>query len=120
MYGKPAGAGKFPAILHIHGGGQTTSPRDIAEMVKRGYACFSFDWTGKTKDRTEYTDWPKEINSHYAVKPSPKVNKLYHAALAARRGITFLTQRPEVDADRIGSKSCDHSSTSASGTFLKM
>ncbi|MEW6359497.1 MAG: acetylxylan esterase [Planctomycetota bacterium] len=99
MYGRPQGEGKFPAILHFHGGGQTASPRDIAEMVQRGYACFSFDWTGPAKDRKEVTEWPADIKTHY--EPD-KTNKLYHAVIAGRRGITFLTQRPEVDADRIG------------------
>ena len=99
MYGRPKGEGKFPAILHFHGGGQTASPRDIAECVKRGYACFSFDWTGPRKGRTEVTEWPKDIKTHY--EPD-KTNKLYHALIAGRRGITYLTQRPEVDANRIG------------------
>jgi|GEM_PF-2161902 len=99
MYGRPKGKGKFPAILHFHGGGQTASPRDIAECVSRGYACFSFDWTGPTKNCTEVTEWPKEINNHYV---PDKSNKLYHAVVAGRRGITFLTKQPEVDADRIG------------------
>lgn len=99
MYGRPKGDGKFPAILHFHGGGQTASPRDIAECVARGYACFSFDWTGPTKDRKEVTEWPKGITSHYV---PDRTNKLYHALIAGRRAITFLTQQPEVDAHRIG------------------
>ncbi|NOZ24401.1 MAG: hypothetical protein GXP25_25260 [Planctomycetes bacterium] len=99
MYGRPKGKGKFPAVLHFHGGGQTASPRDVAELVKRGYACFSFDWTGPRKGRTEVTEWPKDIKTHY--EPD-KTNKLYHAVIAGRRGITFLTRQPEVDAGRIG------------------
>ncbi|MBM4081460.1 MAG: hypothetical protein FJ278_17280, partial [Planctomycetes bacterium] len=102
MYGKPEGAGKFPGVLHIHGGGQTASPRDVAEMVKRGYACFSFDWTGPLATRTEYTDWPKSITPHNTLQSIDKHNKLYHAVLAARRGLTFLAARPEVDGDRMG------------------
>lgn len=99
MYGRPKGEGKFPAILHFHGGGQTASALDIAECVKRGYACFSFDWTGPKLDRTEVTEWPASIKTHF--EPD-RANKLYHAVIAGRRGITFLEGRPEVDASRIG------------------
>ena len=42
----PAGKGPFPAILHIHGGGQTCDKQAVCEWGAEGYTAMSFDWTG--------------------------------------------------------------------------
>ena len=99
MYGRPKGPGPFPAILHFHGKGGRASPEDIAHFVKRGYACFSFDWTGPNKGRTDFTVWPEGLTTRYA---PDKTSHMYHTLVAARRAITFLCGRPEVDKERIG------------------
>jgi dipeptidyl aminopeptidase/acylaminoacyl peptidase len=39
LFALPAGHGPFPAILHIHGGGQTASPENIAYFTARGYGA---------------------------------------------------------------------------------
>lgn len=98
-YGHPEGKGPFPGALYVHGGGGTASAAEVVDMVRRGYACLSFDWTGPRKKRKEYTDWPEGVGSSYAFG---KENRLYHAVCAAMRGVTFLKRRPEVDGDRIG------------------
>lgn len=46
IYAHPAGEGPFPAVLQIHGGGQTAYAANVAWFVRRGYACLAFDWTG--------------------------------------------------------------------------
>jgi len=99
MYGRPRGRGRFPAVLHFHGKGGTVSPKAVAHFVKRGYACFSFDWTGPRKGRAEFTEWPPSVSPVYT---ADKRTHMYHAIIAARRAITFLRHRSEVDGDRIG------------------
>jgi len=102
MFGKPSGDGPFPAIVHIHGGGQTVSAEDVAWCVRRGYAAISFDWTGHREERDFITEWGEGVGSCVSMKPLPQANLVYHAVIAARRAITYIGARPEVDADRIG------------------
>jgi len=101
-YGRPADGKNLPAVLHVHGGGQTASLADVMYWARDGYAVLSFDWTGPRKGREKVTVWPEGLNNHYTVDPDPTYSKLYHALVAARRGLTFLEERPEVDRSRIG------------------
>ena len=116
-FGRPKKAeGKVPGVLHVHGGGQTAVldwPRFWAE---RGYACLSFDFCGNTNlpelgpgyKRDRYTLWGKvpadmmKVGGGLSMKPTPRHNPWYHWTLAARRGLTFLETRPEVDPERLG------------------
>jgi len=102
LYGKPEGAGPFPGIVHIHGGGQTVSSEDVAWCVARGFAAVSFDWTGPSEDRDFVTEWAEDVGSCWTMGPPPQANRIYHAVIAARRAVTFLAARREVDAERIG------------------
>ena len=102
LWGKPAGDGPFPGIVHIHGGGQTASAEDAAYWIARGYAVVSFDWTGPAEDRDFVTHWAGDIGGPWTLDPRPEAGRLWHATAGSRRAITFLESRPEVDADRIG------------------
>jgi len=103
IYGAPDGAGPFPGIVHVHGGGQTVSADDVAWCVNRGYAAISFDYTGPKEDRDFVTEWAKDVGGYLTIRPEPDASLLYHAVAAARRAITFIAARPEVDPERIGS-----------------
>ena len=109
LFALPPGSGPFPAILHIHGGGQTASPENLAYFTSRGYAAMSFDWTGITPQREAalVTSFPPSC-------PSPEdylaqlgrqdigVNRLYLAWRAARSCLALLRSLEGVDAARIG------------------
>ena len=106
LYAHPEGKGPFPAILQIHGGGQTCYPSNVVYFVKHGYACLSFDWAGPRDQRPleEITNWHKDF-AESIMGPDdqePGQNLVYHAVHAALRGIDVLTSQPEVDKDRIG------------------
>ena len=107
IYGKPKGEGPFPAMLHIHGGGQTASVANILDWTRQGYAVLTFDWTGTRSRRPqpadEVTHWPKGVGSPRTTEPTIQYSAVFHAVLAARRGLTHLLSRPEVDASRVGS-----------------
>lgn len=110
IYSAPQGEAKFPAILHVHGGGQTVDLRWLAFWNARGYAAMTIDWYGKKSDRSIFTDWgpfpqgnlETTGNSYEAIIPSPTTSSWYLWAAAVRRALTFLEKQPQVDPNRIG------------------
>lgn len=110
-FGLPAAAQKAPAILHIHGGGQTAIREYVEYWARRGYAALSIDWGGYPLEHDPAngnTDWgpiaayQRDSKNTYRVRPDPRVNSWYHWAIACRRGLTFLADQPQVDAGRMG------------------
>ena len=121
FFGFPKGAKKLPGLLHIHGGGQRAFLNEVEFYAKRGYACLSVNWGGRemeeAKEDDPNTDWgavdptQKNVPGYFNLKPgdkyldafdSPRNNNWYLLTLGCRRGLTFLEQQPEVDADRLG------------------
>ncbi len=128
FYAFPKGGAKLPALVDIHGGGQSASLGNVVTCAKRGYACLSLNWGGNKmslgKDNWPgpQTDWgrldathPPQRNkaNHFAgplapdeftldAVESPRNSNWFLVLLAARRAITFLEQQPEVDPTRIG------------------
>lgn len=107
IVGFPDDSEKYPAILHIHGGGGTVSPDDVVEYVKRGYACMSFDWTGPFGDRknSEVTHFPKEFHRCDAeIYDDLDIGniKIACAVKAARCCLALLASFDNVDQDNIG------------------
>ncbi|MGE0606595.1 MAG: alpha/beta hydrolase family protein [Pirellulales bacterium] len=117
----PKVAKKLPGLLHLHGGGQRAFLHEVEFYAKRGYACLSINWGGRemenAKDGDPNTDWgavdptQQNVPGYFNLKPgdkyldpfeSPRNNNWYLLTLGARRGLTFLEQLPEVDADRLG------------------
>ncbi|MFA4843568.1 MAG: alpha/beta fold hydrolase [Candidatus Margulisiibacteriota bacterium] len=96
--------GKLPAILLSHGGGGTASlPRSIS-WARHGYAVLSIDLPGKGENRpgSRSTGPDMIVANLLRTQPDPSHNYLVYAVAAARNGITFLTQRQEVNPQRIG------------------
>ncbi len=131
IYGFPAEAKeKVPAVMHIHGGGQRASLSEVKLLVGRGYAALSVNWGGDGDGKPPFntpegaqpgdpnTDWgavdPTQLNvpgyssmlpgpkQLYEDREHPKNNNWYLLTLGCRRGLTFLEQQPEVDAQRLG------------------
>ena len=130
FYAFPKGGMKLPAILEMHGGGQSASLNSVVTYAKRGYAGISINWGGNKMSLGQetwggpQTDWgkldathPPQRNqaNHFAgaLSPdeftldaveSPRNSNWFLVLMAARRAITFLEQQPEVDATRIGAR----------------
>ena len=123
LYSFPKGAKDLPAVLQSHGGGGSASSRQCVEFGRRGYALFSLSWRVEPRYLANYelppeaqTEWGGATGDQIAevrgIKPSGELNLdavpsgrndgYFLRTLAARRGITFLAQQPEVDPDRIG------------------
>lgn len=97
-------SGKLPAILLSHGGGGTASLARTVSWANRGYAVLSIDLPGKGENRagSRSTGPDMIVANLLKIQPVLDQNYLIHAAAAARNGITYLTQRKEVDPNRIG------------------
>ena len=113
---------KLPAILQLHGGGQRAQRQTVETFAANGYACLALNWgalpMADQQPGDPGTDWgavdatQTSHNSHYAsvepdektldAVPSPRNNNWFLITVAARRALTLLEQRPEVDADRLG------------------
>ena len=128
FYAFPKGGTKLPAILEMHGGGQSASLNSVVTYAKRGYAGISINWggnrmsIGQETSSGPQTDWGKLDATHppqrnkanhfagaltpdeFTLDPveSPRNSNWFLVLIAARRAITLLEQQPEVDATRIG------------------
>ena len=111
-YGFPPSARNEPAILHIHGGGQTATRQYVEYWARRGYAALSINWGGyplaANRPAEGNTDWgpinanQRDTTNTYRVRPDPRVNSWYHWLIACRRALTLLERQPEADAARLG------------------
>lgn len=128
FYAFPKGGTNLPALVEMHGGGQSASLAGVVRWANRGYAAVSINWggnrmmVGQTAWDGPQTDWgrldathPPQRNkaNHFAgpltpddytldAVESPRNSCWFLVLLAARRAITLLEQQPEVDASRIG------------------
>ena len=121
FYGFPTSGKKLPAVMHMHGGGQRAFLQIVKRYAKRGYATLSVNWGGRMMEDAQpgeaNTDWgavdPTQTNvagysnllpQNNTIDPFPSArnNNWFLLTVGCRRGITFLEQQPEVDADRIG------------------
>ena len=122
VYAFPKGGSKLPGLVQIHGGGQSANLNAVTTNARRGYACISINWGGYPMGIPNYqginTDWGAidatmiSHNTHYAtlapdektIDPveSPRNSNWFLDILAARRALTFLEQRPEVDGTKLG------------------
>lgn len=129
FYAFPKGAKSLPAILQIHGGGQSASLSAVVTNAKLGYASLSLNWGGNKMtfaDGKVYdgpnTDWgsldathPPQRNqaNHFAgpttpdaytldAVDSPRNDNWFLVTLSARRALTFLERQPEVDPTKLG------------------
>jgi len=130
FYAFPKGGTKLPAVLQMHGGGQSAGLDGVVADAKNGYAGISINWGGNKlnfgRSKMTYegpqTDWGKldathppqrNKSNHFAgaLTPddytldaieSPRNSNWFLVLIAARRAITFLEQQPEVDSSKIG------------------
>lgn len=108
QYSAPRGRRRLPAVLHVHGGGQSVDPEWLEFWNRRGYAAMSLDWGGYRPWRTRYTIWNLLSQGDHVtfndcgVKPTPRANSWYLWARVCRRALTVLERQPEVDPRRMG------------------
>jgi dienelactone hydrolase len=118
--GAKADATNLPGIVMFHGGPQTASEDGAVNWARLGYACFhpnhndKVNMVGEAKGLPN-TDWsaanawgeagPYSITAGETTidaVPSPRNNWLFPRQMSGRRIITFMTEQPQVDPDKIG------------------
>lgn len=104
-YGRPEGAGPFPAMVLVHGGGGKAFPAWAEHWAKRGYCAIAMDLAGNgpagrlpdggpdQADTTKFRDF---------TAADAKDMWTYHAVAAVLRAHSLLASRPEVDRNRVG------------------
>ena len=104
-------AAKVPAVMHLHGGGQTVDGNWLEAWTARGYAVLTCNYHGVWEQRDRYTIYPealKQGNHKYfagkemATVPNVRASSWYIWSAVARRSLTYLRQQAEVDRERIG------------------
>jgi len=122
-YAYPKNGTRLPAIVQINGGGQKAGTYGPIKWARYGYACFNPNngcqpWDGDLRGLPN-TDWGSlkpglpgdKRNGKGMLAPgpgtiddvaSPRNHQWYPRMVGARRAISFLQSRPEVDPDRIG------------------
>ena len=102
---------KVPAVMHLHGGGQTVNEQWLEAWTARGYAALTCNYHGEWEQRERFTVYPEALkhgNHKYAAEkemataPNVRASSWYIWSAVARRALTYLCAQPEVDPARIG------------------
>ena len=116
--GKPGEGGQFhgpdakvPAVMHLHGGGQTVDERWLEAWTARGYAALTCNYHGEWEEREHFTIYTQALkqgnHKHFAgmemaTVPNVRSSSWYIWSAVARRSLTYLCEQPEVDRARLG------------------
>ena len=104
-FAKPDGAGPFPAIVLVHGGGGKAFRDWAVHWAKRGYAALAMDLAGNgPAGRLEDggPDQNDDVKFRKFTDDDARDMWTYHAVAAVIRGHSLLAAHKEVDKDRIG------------------
>lgn len=105
-YGKPEGAGPFPGVVLVHGGGGKAFKDWVAHWVKRGYAAIAMDLAGHGPDGMRMPDGGPD-QGHEAkfrafTEDQVKTVWTYYAVAAVMRAHSLLLSQPEVEKTKTG------------------
>ncbi len=104
-YGRPEGAGPFPAMVLVHGGGGKAFPLWAEHWAKRGYCAIAMDLAGNGPAGRLPDGGPDQVDTtkfRDFTEADAKDMWTYHAVAAVLRAHSLLASRPEVDKHRIG------------------
>jgi cephalosporin-C deacetylase-like acetyl esterase len=103
----PAGEGKRPAVVLVHGRGKSAANGDAETLVKSGSVVLSIDLRGmgetSNADSRNGSDWPRYFGDYSAAMTAMLTGKPLVAMRAEdiSRGADLLSLRPDVDAARM-------------------
>ena len=95
---KPAGSGKFPAMLVLPGAGFAARPRPL-EHARHGYVALDIQVHGQDVDLPSYPRLPGYYGD-FTYEPA-SAYYYYTIHLRCLQAVTYLASRPDVDASRI-------------------
>ncbi len=95
---KPAGPGKFPAMLVLPGAGFSARPRPL-EHARHGYVALDLQIHGQDADLKEYPQLPGYYGD--LTFDPPSAYYYFNVHLRCLQAVNYLASRPDVDASRI-------------------
>ena len=95
---KPAGPGKFPAMLVLPGAGFAARPRPL-EHARHGFVALDIQVHGQDVDLKEYPKLPGYYSDFNYTAASAYY--YYNVHLRCLQAVSYLASRPDVDASRI-------------------
>ncbi len=95
---KPAGPGRFPAMLVLPGAGFAARPRPL-EHARHGYVALDIQVHGQEVDLKTYPQLPGYYKD-FKYDP-PSAYYYYNIHLRCLQAVSYLASRPDVDASRI-------------------
>lgn len=100
----PAGAGKFPAILRLHGGGGAADIPAAISSARAGYVCLVLDIPGVTGDKTKNprTTGSWETAPKIGANPDITHSALFDAVISSIEAFYLLRAQPDTDTARMG------------------
>lgn len=112
-YGIPAGSGKAPAMVLIHGGGGTAFAEWVRMWNGQGFAAIAADNVGAVPEKADGNPWNPPRKRHEFSGPAgwgdfsnvdaPAADQWsYHAVAVSILAHSFLRSQPGVDAKRTG------------------
>ena len=106
-YARPAeGAGPWPAMVLVHGGGGEAFAEWAKLWAERGYVALAMDTAGHGPDGKRLADGgpDQDDNTKFRSFTAADVRQMwtYHAVAAAIRGHSLLAAQKDVDSRRIG------------------
>ena len=107
FYSVPEKAGKYPAVLQLHGSGlQTLSPQAGIFYAKNGFACISIDWAPPSEKRkgkqSVFESEGRMTKFGPGFQPlNPEKDYLRNGIMFSRRALDFLRSRPEIDRNKL-------------------
>jgi dienelactone hydrolase len=102
-YAKPAGAGPFPGVVLVHGGGGKAFREWTEHWAQRGYAALAMDTAGNGPAGRLPDGGPDQNDEEkFREFSADGVRDMwtYHAVAAVLRAHSLLLARPEVDPQR--------------------
>ena len=103
---RPEGAGPFPAMVLVHGGGGEAFRAWAEHWAKRGYVALAMDTAGHGPGKARLPDGGPGQDDGVKFRAFTDADArdmwTYHAVAAVLRGHSLLASLPEVDRARIG------------------
>lgn len=94
---RPAGEGRFPAMLILPGAGNKARPRPL-EHARHGFVALDIQVHGQDVDLVKYPALPGDVAPDSS---DPRTGYYRHVHLRCVQAINYLASRPDVDANRI-------------------
>lgn len=92
-----------PALVLVHGLGETASLETAKEWAARGYAVLTLDLPGRGPGREQSRSTGPDFSEEalFKVTPAPTESYLFHAVGAVVRGLQWLREQEGVDRQRV-------------------